>query len=60
MRIFFVKNGQFLGYEFDKVREDFVESGLYPTVGIDTKCPIFVNFGAHPFRFDFKNIEHFT
>ena len=57
-RIFFTKNGQFLGYEFDKVGEDVVESGLYPTVGIDTNCPILVNFGDHPFHFDFKHIEY--
>ena len=58
-RIFFTKNGRFLGYEFDKVGEDVVVSGLYPTVGIDTKCPLLVNFGEHPFHFDFKNIEYY-
>jgi len=57
-RIFFTKNGQFLGYEFDKVDENVVENGLYPTVGIDTKCPIVVNFGEHPFHFDFKKNEY--
>jgi hypothetical protein len=57
-KIFFTKNGQFLGYEFDKVGEDIVESGLYPTVGVDTKCPIHVNFGERPFHFDFKNIDY--
>jgi hypothetical protein len=53
-RIFFTKNGKFLGYEFDKVDEDVVESGLYPTVGVDSECPIFVNFGERPFCFDLK------
>ena len=50
-RVFFVKNGEFLGYAFD-VREDVMEKGLYPTVGVDTECPLFVNFGTKPFLFD--------
>jgi len=65
-RIFFVKNGIFLGYAFDNdvggggggggggLGKDVVESGLYPTVGVDTDCPIFTNFGEHPFKFDLK------
>ncbi|KAL3808709.1 hypothetical protein ACHAXA_003788 [Cyclostephanos tholiformis] len=56
-RIFFTKNGWFLGYEFDKVGKDVVESGLFPTVGVDSECPIFVNFGERPFYFDLKNIK---
>ncbi|KAL3823672.1 hypothetical protein ACHAXA_009777 [Cyclostephanos tholiformis] len=56
-RIFFTKNGRFLGYEFDKVGEDVVEGGLFPTVGVDSECPIFVNFGERPFYFDLKNIK---
>ncbi len=56
-RIFFTKNAEFLGFEFGKLRKHVVEKGLYPTVGIDTKCPIFVNFGEHPFMFDLKNIQ---
>ena len=51
-RIFFVKNGEFLGYAFDVLREDVIERGLFPTVGVDTECPLFVNFGEKPFRFD--------
>lgn len=55
-RIFFVKNGKFLGYaSFNKgggLKEKIVEEGLYPTVGIDTNCPIAVNFGERPFQFD--------
>lgn len=51
-RIFFTKNGEFLGHKFDKVRKDVMEDGLYPTVGVDTECPIFTNFGEHPFKFD--------
>ena len=56
-RIFFTKNAKFLGYEFGRLRRDFVENGLYPTVGIDTNCPIFVNFGEHPFTFNLKDIQ---
>jgi hypothetical protein len=29
---------------------------LYPTVGVDSECPIFVNFGDRPFYFDLNNI----
>eukprot|EP01083_Nonionella_stella_P137151 417379_1 len=52
--IFFTKNGQFLGCAFDEnvVRKEMVESGLYPTVGVDAKSPIFMNYGNSPFRFD--------
>jgi hypothetical protein len=70
-RIFFVKNGVFLGYAFGNRHDGFgsnsdhisksgrlsktiVNSGLYPTVGIDSKYPIAVNFGERPFRFDLK------
>ena len=56
-RIFFTKNGKFLGYEFGKIGRDVVESGLYPTVGVDSECPIFVNFGGQPFTFDLKDIN---
>ncbi|KAL3776010.1 hypothetical protein HJC23_010174 [Cyclotella cryptica] len=51
-RIFFVKNGEFLGFAFDVLQEDVIKRGLYPTVGVDTECPLFVNFGAQPFCFD--------
>ena len=54
-RVFFVKNGEFLGYAFD-VRDDVIEKGLYPTVGVDTECPLFVNFGTRPFRFDLSTL----
>ena len=51
-RIFFCKNGEFLGYAFDRVDERMIEAGLYPTVGLDSHCPIFVNYGSKPFKFD--------
>jgi len=28
--------------------------GLYPTVGVDTECPVFVNYGEFPFAFDLR------
>jgi Leu/Phe-tRNA-protein transferase len=52
-RIFFVKNGEFLGYAFDKIRRN-LDRGLFPTVGVDSKCPLFVNFGEKPFWYDLK------
>ena len=56
-RIFFVKNGVFLGYAFDKCKREDVEMGLYPTVGVDTECPIFVNYGRRPFKFDLRGFS---
>jgi len=68
-RVFFVKNGVFLGYAFDVSRHMNMQNngskgskkkgeeevfGLYPTVGVDTECPVFVNFGEYPFRFDVR------
>jgi len=53
-KIFFVKNGEFLGFAFEKIEKEMVERGLYPTVGVDTECPIHVNFGQMPFKFDWK------
>ncbi len=56
-RVFFTKNGKFLGYEFDVVDSDVVKTGLFPTVGIDSDRPIFVNFGERPFHFDWRNMK---
>mmetsp|Transcript_16075 Transcript_16075/g.25028 ORF Transcript_16075/g.25028 Transcript_16075/m.25028 type:complete len:986 (-) Transcript_16075:85-3042(-) len=53
-KIFFVKNGDFLGWAFENVDVEMVDRGLYPTVGIDTECPVLVNFGKLPFKFDLK------
>ena len=63
-RIFFVKNGDFLGYAFGDGCDDvggggglsrrIIDHGLYPTVGVDTECPISVNFGERPFIFDLR------
>ena len=48
-RVFFTLNGRFLGYAFDGSEEE-----LYPTVGVDTECPVCVNFGERPFVFDLR------
>ena len=56
-RIFFVKNGEFLGYAFDALEDDVIERGVYPTVGVDTECPLFINFGATPFCFDLSKVD---
>eukprot|EP01083_Nonionella_stella_P279381 950423_1 len=56
-RIFFCKNGVFLGYAFDKCEKEVVDSGLYPTIGIDTECPVYVNFGERPFKFDLRRMS---
>ncbi|KAL7426080.1 hypothetical protein ACHAXH_000218 [Discostella pseudostelligera] len=57
-KIFFTKNAEFIGYEFARLRRHVLEKGLYPTVGIDSNCPIFVNFGAHPFTFNLKDFQN--
>jgi hypothetical protein len=56
-RIFFTKNGKFLGCEFSNIGTNVVNCGLYPTVGVDSECPIFVNFGERPFYFDLNTIK---
>lgn len=52
--LFYCKNEQFLFsvglYESDLAREWF------PLVGIDSTCPIKVNFGQKPFRFDLTGL----
>jgi hypothetical protein len=40
-KIFFVKNGVFLGYVFDALKGDATDKGLFPTVGVDTECTLF-------------------
>ncbi|BGP18373.1 hypothetical protein JCM10213_000368 [Rhodosporidiobolus nylandii] len=51
-RVFFTKNGEFLGYAFCNL-----QGKLYPTVGLRTprEC-VRVNFGADPFRFDIEGL----
>jgi len=49
--IFFTVNGKFLGYAWTNVD---LSKTLYPTVGVDTNCPIQMNFGGYPFAFDLQ------
>jgi hypothetical protein len=51
-QIFFVKNGSLLKNSFHSIGKKVLRKGLYPTVGIDSNCPIHVNFGQVPFKFD--------
>jgi len=46
--IFFTLNGKFLGYAWEKIKDD----DLFPTIGVDTNCPLSLNFGSRPFCFD--------
>ncbi|GAA5823350.1 hypothetical protein JCM11251_007575 [Rhodosporidiobolus azoricus] len=51
-RVFFTKNGEFLGYAFCNLR-----GKLYPTVGLRTPNEsVRVNFGADPFKFDIDSL----
>jgi hypothetical protein len=60
--IFFTLNGKFLGYGWTGLLDnhggtsELAQLGdLYPTVGVDTKCPIAFNFGDRPFAFDLSS-----
>mmetsp|Transcript_29825 Transcript_29825/g.54623 ORF Transcript_29825/g.54623 Transcript_29825/m.54623 type:complete len:711 (-) Transcript_29825:130-2262(-) len=60
--IFFTLNGKFLGYgwtgllDYHGGTSELAQLGdLYPTVGVDTKCPIAFNFGDRPFAFDLSS-----
>ncbi|GAA5932564.1 hypothetical protein JCM1841_004314 [Sporobolomyces salmonicolor] len=51
-RVFYTKNGAFLGYAFSNLH-----GKLYPTVGLRTPNEsVRVNFGAEPFRFDIESL----
>ena len=50
--IFFTLNGKFLGYAWTNVAAISLGEDLYPTVGVDTNCPLEINFGSRPFAFD--------
>jgi hypothetical protein len=45
--IFYTKNGKFLGVAFDNVY-----GSLYPIIGVDSDCPVRVNFGREPFLYE--------
>ena len=50
--IFFTLNGKLLGNAWTDVPAISMGDDLYPTVGVDTNCPLEVNFGTRPFSFD--------
>jgi len=59
--IFYTLNGSFLGYAFlnepmvllDGNDDEGESTRMYPTVGVDTDCPLACNFGCdRPFVFD--------
>jgi len=50
--IFFTLNGKFLGYAWTNVAAISLGDDMYPTVGVDTNCPLEINFGSRPFAFD--------
>jgi hypothetical protein len=54
--IFFTLNGKFLGYGWTGIDEEFLKNDLFPVVGLDTNCPLHLNFGAEePFVFDLSS-----
>ena len=52
--IFFTLNGKFMGYAWENLK--IIQSELlYPTIGVDTRHPLAINFGMdRPFLFDFS------
>lgn len=52
--IFFTLNGQYLGVAFDGV---ITHTPLYPTVGIDSRHPVSLNFGESAFSFDLDTYQ---
>ncbi|KWU42988.1 SPRY-domain-containing protein [Rhodotorula sp. JG-1b] len=51
-RVFFTKNGQFIGYAFCNL-----QGPLYPTVGLRTPNEaVRANFGTEPFAFDIESL----
>jgi SPRY domain len=57
-RVFFTRNGEFLGRAFT-LPKAIAKKDLYPVVGMDTKCPVQCNFGSdsrQPFQFDLYSL----
>ena len=50
-RIFFTKNGEFIGAPFVAKPNQLP---LHPVVGLDTHAPVYFNLGQAPFRFDLR------
>ena len=51
--LFFCKNGIFLGYIHSLTKLQ-LQRDWYPVVGLDSRCPVQVNFGLTPFQFDLE------
>jgi hypothetical protein len=56
--IFYTLNGKFLGYAFKDIDSSVLQTDLYPVVGLDTNCPIHVNFGTDNEAFQFDLSDH--
>eukprot|EP00544_Gedaniella_sp_CCMP2646_P010934 CAMPEP_0202480708 /NCGR_PEP_ID=MMETSP1361-20130828/583_1 /ASSEMBLY_ACC=CAM_ASM_000849 /TAXON_ID=210615 /ORGANISM="Staurosira complex sp., Strain CCMP2646" /LENGTH=490 /DNA_ID=CAMNT_0049108161 /DNA_START=82 /DNA_END=1554 /DNA_ORIENTATION=+ len=54
--VFFTLNGNFLGYGWTNVEMKVLEQDLYPTIGVDSNCPVATNFGEKPFEFPLESI----
>ena len=52
--LFYTKNGNFLGYAFKNI----IGERFYPSVGVDCKNKIKINFGLNNFQFDFMKINN--
>jgi hypothetical protein len=51
--IFLTLNGQYLGYGWKGIEDEFLKNDLFPVVGLDSNCPLYFNFGQEePFQFD--------
>ena len=52
--IFYTLNGRFLGYAFENIEHNLLDTDLYPVVGLDSNFPIHLNFGTdnESFQFD--------
>eukprot|EP00985_Skeletonema_marinoi_P026291 scaffold20276_cov224-Skeletonema_marinoi.AAC.11 len=53
-------NGALLMDSFHSIDKRVLRKGLYPTVGIDSKCPIHVNFGQVSFKFNVSFLRDFA
>jgi len=58
--VFFTLNGKFLVFAFTQLSVSTLRKGLYPTVGVDTNCPLFINFGEKPFEFDLASFRKWS
>jgi len=56
--LFFTRNGAFLGFVRDVTQHLCNARGtsrvLYPTVGVDSLCPVEINWGRRPFEYGFE------